>query len=287
MKKISLVFAGLLIAAMLSSPVLAQINPVVNDVHSALNETTVHSIHYPELTAEVIALIKQAKRGHLAVSICAGRHAMGGQQFGAGTFLIDMSRMNEILAFDRRRGMIEVEAGIQWPELVGYLLKAQEGDRHQWGIIQKQTGTSRLSIGGALSANAHGRALTCKPIIDQVESFLLIDADGKMKRCSRRHNPELFRLVIGGYGLFGVITQIQLRLGTRMRVRRDVEIISINNLVEKFQERIKAGYLYGDFQYSTDKISENFMREGIFPTYAPVDHATPLTANPLKQTDSD
>ena len=40
----------------------------------------------------------------------------------------------------------------------------------------EKDGADRLSIGGALSANAHGRSLTLQPMVGDVESFELIDA---------------------------------------------------------------------------------------------------------------
>ena len=52
---------------------------------------------------------------------------MGGQQFGAGTVLLDMRPLNASLGLDARRGIVEVEAGIQWPELIDDLLRAQAG----------------------------------------------------------------------------------------------------------------------------------------------------------------
>src|SRR3989441_3618296 len=70
-------------------------------------------------------------------------------------------------------------------------------------IRQKQTGADRLSIGGALAANAHGRGLLFKPFVGDVESFVLVDADGIPRTCSREENAELFRLAIGGDGLVG------------------------------------------------------------------------------------
>ena len=90
-----------------------------------------------------------------------------------------------------------------------YLLKVQKGKAKQWGIVQKQTGTATLSIGGTISANAHGRRLIEKPFIDQVESFVLINASGRIIQCSRKENKELFCLVVGGYGLFGIIAQVR------------------------------------------------------------------------------
>src|SRR2546426_5237704 len=81
-----------------------------------------------------------------------------------------MGSMNRVLGFDAARGLIDVEAGIQWPELMRHLVDAQQGAAHPWGIRQKQTGADRLSIGGALAANAHGRGLLFKPFVGDVRS---------------------------------------------------------------------------------------------------------------------
>jgi FAD/FMN-containing dehydrogenase len=37
-------------------------------------------------------------------------------------------------------------------------------------------------------------------------------ADGTVHKVSREHEPELFRSVIGGYGLFGVVLDVELEL---------------------------------------------------------------------------
>jgi len=207
---------------------------------------------------------------------------MGGQQFGTGTILIDLRGMNRVLNLDSDRGIVEVEAGIEWPELLDYLSKTQAGRQQQWGIIQKQTGADRLSLGGALASNVHGRGLKFRPIIDQVESFTLIDHRGSSVSCSRHENAELFRLVIGGYGLFGIVTSVRLRLWERRKVQRIVEIRDTKNIIQSFNERIADGYLYGDFQFATDSTRDSFLRRGVFSCYRPVDPDTPATPNPTR-----
>ena len=246
---------------------------LVNDIHSQLNPTQVRRLVKPDSVPKLQAVVRNAKAEELAISITGGRHAMGGQQFGADTLLVDMTMMNQVLGFDRERGVIEVEAGIQWPELIEYLLRVQAGRQSQWGIIQKQTGADRLSIGGALSANIHGRGLRFKPIIGDVESFVLVDAEGKLHSCSRKENPELFRLVIGGYGLLGIIATVKLRLMPRTKLERVVEMIGVDELAAAFEKRIAEGFMYGDFQYSIDINADEFLRKGIFSCYRPIDES--------------
>ena len=91
-----------------------------------------------------------------------------------------------------------------------------------WGIRQKQTGADRsrsaarsppTSTAAAEAPADHRRRRVVHP-------------DGRrrqLRTCSRSENRELFRLAIGGYGLFGVITHVRLRLTPRTKLERVVE----------------------------------------------------------------
>jgi FAD/FMN-containing dehydrogenase len=174
------------------------------------------------------------------------------------------------------RGLIEVESGMQWPKLLAELTQAQRGREKQWGFAQKQTGADRLTMGGCLSANVHGRGLTLPPFVGDVESFKLLDAKGELFNCSRAENPELFRLAIGGYGLFGFIYSVTLRLVPRRKVERVVQVRDIAEIPAAFAGRIRDGFLYGDFQYSIDESSDGYLRRGVFSCYRPVPDSTPI-----------
>ena len=153
---------------------------------------------------------------------------------------------------------------------MAWLRDLQRDDPQRWSVVQKQTGADRLSIGGALAANGHGRGLTYRPIVQDVEAFELIDPNGNLMRCSREENPELFKLTIGGHGLFGVIATVNLRLMPAQQMQRAVEITTIDRLPERFTERIADGFTYGDFQYRTDEDSPGFLRDGVLSCYRPV-----------------
>jgi FAD/FMN-containing dehydrogenase len=255
---------------------------VVNDVHSQLNATRVDAIVKPRDVEEVIAAIARARSAGRPVSVAGGRHAMGGQQFGEAHLLVDTRALNRVLGFDAENGVITVEGGIQWPDLIEYLNREQDGRDRQWGIYQKQTGADRLSLGGALACNAHGRGLNLKPIVQQVDAFDLVEASGAVRTCSRVENPELFRLAIGGYGLFGIVTRVRLALRPRVKVRRVVVLGETASIIDRFEERIRDGYLYGDYQFTTDANRDSFLRRGVFSCYQPVSLDTPLTENPTR-----
>src|SRR6202049_2431415 len=71
---------------------------------------------------------------------------------------------------------------------------------------------SRRRIFLRSGVNAHGRDPRYGTIIQTVRGFRLMKADGSIVQVSRAENPELFSLAIGGYGLFGVILDVDLEL---------------------------------------------------------------------------
>lgn len=246
---------------------------LVNDRHSQLNETRVGEIVAPRSVEELAAFVRSMKRSE-SFAIAGGRHAMGGQQFARQAHLVDMRELNGVLSLDRERGVVEVEAGIQWPQLIGWLHEHQPEMAQPWSIIQKQTGADRLSIGGSLSANAHGRGLQFKPMVDDVESLTLLTPQGELLECSRSANAELFRLAIGGYGLFGTIATVRLRLMPRTRLERTVELIDVDELAGKVRQHLAKGFLYGDGQFAIDPESPDFLRRCVFSSYRPVPAGT-------------
>lgn len=239
---------------------------LVNDLHSELNPSMVQQVITAGTAGEVQEAVRLAARCGRKVSICGGRHAMGGQQFASDSLLIDTASLNQVIEFDSTCGTITVGGGMQWPQLIDYLCEQSS----VWTVAQKQTGCDNLSIGGAISANVHGRGLNMKPFISDIESFRLVVASGEILTCSRTENQELFALVAGGYGLFGPIVSARIKLVPKVALKRFVEIVDCTELLAKFDQRRTAGFLYGDFQFSIDEASEDFLRKGLLSAYVPV-----------------
>jgi len=154
----------------------------VNDIHSQLNRTRVRELLLPRSRNELAEIVRSASRKGLPISVSGCRHSMGGQQFATDSICIDTRPLARVISFDQERGLIEAEGGIQWPKLIRTYLDAQQENAKQWGIAQKQTGADTFTLGGSLSSNVHGRGLAMKPLIANIESFTLINADGKSIR---------------------------------------------------------------------------------------------------------
>lgn len=241
----------------------------LNDVHSRLNPTRVGAVIQPAGVAEAMEAVRASAKTDEPLALMGARHAMGGQQFLSGGRVLDLGALDRVTGFDDDRGLVTVEAGIRWPALLAWLA-AHPGNTRGWTIRQKQTGADDFSLGGALASNIHGRGLAFAPFVGDVESLALIDGNGKRVHASRHENPDLFALVAGGYGLFGAVVEITLRLVPRSTLQREVRMTRATRLMADFDAAIAAGCAYGDFQFTVDAASDDFLDLGILSCYRPV-----------------
>jgi FAD/FMN-containing dehydrogenase len=247
----------------------------------------VFKIVEPKTADEVRAAFKLAQTEEKSVCIAGGRHCQGGQPFGDQAVLLDIRKLNRVVSFDAQQGLIELEAGVQWPQLLEFLQNNTGAGEKAWTFSQKQAGVDKVTLGGSLSANMHGRGLALAPFVGDIESFKLINARGELLECSRSANPELFRLAIGGYGLFGFVYTVTLRLVPRRKVQRIVEVRQVDGLMLAFAERINDGFAYGEFRLATDERSADFLRRGVLSCYRPVADDMPIAPAQRELSDKD
>ncbi len=157
-----------------------------------------------ELTS-IKKVIEEAKREDLKVSIAGKRHSMGGHTYYHDSVVLDMTGYNKVLDFDKEKKTITVQSGITWDDIQQYI------NKHGLAIQVMQS-QNIFTVGGSISVNAHGRDIRKGSLISTVNSFRLLTADGEILTVSREQNEELFYLALGGYGLFGVILDVELQL---------------------------------------------------------------------------
>src|SRR5690349_13240323 len=83
-------------------------------VHSQLNRTRVRALLTPRTRDELADIVRSARKNARPISVSGCRHSMGGQQFATDSICIDTRSLDRVISFDQERGLIEVEAGIQW-----------------------------------------------------------------------------------------------------------------------------------------------------------------------------
>ena len=73
---------------------------------------------------------------------------------------------------------------------------------------------------------------------------------------------------------------------SRTKIERVVEIRTVDDLTSTFEKRISDGFQYGDFQFSIERDSEDFLHKGVFSCYRPVSAETPIPPTEKQLTDA-
>src|SRR5262245_53477195 len=178
----------------------------VNDA-SRMNLTAVREVRSVpadpvEAERALAALLAEANEKGWKVSIAGAQHTMGGHTIYPGGVVIDMRPLTR-MELDEKTNMLHVGAGAMWSDVIAYL----DARGRSVGVMQAN---NSFTVGGSISANCHGWQVGRPPIDSTVRGFRLMLSDGKIVRCSREENAELFSAVLGGYGLFGVILDVDL-----------------------------------------------------------------------------
>lgn len=137
------------------------------------------------------------------IAIAGAKHSMGGHTMADGGLVVDMLKLAPKPVLNAAKDEVTVGAGTRWFEVIEFLRP------HGLAVAVMQS-NSDFSIGGSLSVNCHGWQHNSAPISSTVKSLRVVTADGAVQVCSRTQNPDLFRLVLGGYGLLGIITEATL-----------------------------------------------------------------------------
>jgi decaprenylphospho-beta-D-ribofuranose 2-oxidase len=232
---------------------------VVNDV-ARLNRTVVSDVVQPTNEDEIRNAVLRAAASELKVTIAGKRHSMGGQTLYPDAIALDMLRFNKILSLDETKGILTVQSGATWSAIQQFL------NPHGLAVLAMQ-GPNVFTVGGSMSVNAHGWDMRHGPVAASIEWFRILLADGSIRRCSREENTELFHLALGGYGLFGVILDVGLRVTDNAAYVATLSDVDFSQLPTYFENQIRSSpdVELGEADLSVAPAS--LLREAVVLTY--------------------
>jgi len=200
-------------------------------------------------------LVRETASQRGKITIAGSRHSMGGHTLLDASLCIDMRcdafRQIGAVTTPGSTPIVHVGAGATWHELLTAL------DREGWSVAVMQSNDD-FTIGGSISVNCHGWQPNSPPIASTVEAFHILLADGSVRECQRgrAEDRELFDSVCGGYGLFGVILDVDLRVVPNALYRAQEFAATSSNYSERFEKIVSQ---------STDQIGLAYGRVSIAP----------------------
>jgi|SRR5579871_22380 len=208
-----------------------------------MNADALAWVFRPSVREDVREVFAIAREHCLKVGLRGAGRSYGDASLARENITLDLTRMNRILEWDPKTGVITVEPGVTLRQLWQYTI----GDGWWPPVV---SGTMFVTLGGALGMNFHGKNnFKMGPIGDHVLEFDLLLPKGDVVTCSREQNSDLFFAAIGGFGMLGCFVRITLQMKHVESGLLSVYAIATQNfadIIRVFEERMEqADYLVG------------------------------------------
>jgi decaprenylphospho-beta-D-ribofuranose 2-oxidase len=184
-----------------------------------------------------------AKRHDLSIGLRGAGQSYGDAALNAEQIVLDCSRLNRILDWNPDTGVLRAEPGVTIRQVWQYTI--EDG---WWPYVVP--GTMAVSLGGATAMNIHGKNnFKVGTIGDHVRAIDLLLPTGEVCRCTRESNADLFFAAIGGFGMLGVVTAVELelkRVHSGLLTVDPIIVPDLRRMLDTFDERRdQADYLVG------------------------------------------
>jgi L-gulonolactone oxidase len=186
-----------------------------------------HWAAFPHWRDEISGLLHGKGRVHGSVLAMGKGRSYGDSNLNASGRIVDMTRLNRLIAFDRASGLLRAEAGLSLADLIAFSVP-----RGYYPPVVP--GTSHVTLGGMVANDVHGKNHHSAGTIGRwVTAIELARSDGSHLRLAPSEHADLFSATIGGLGLTGAMTEIEIRLRPIQSAEMVVEDIPFGS-VESF-----------------------------------------------------
>ncbi|SRR5579883_1138789 len=184
-------------------------------------------VYRPSTLEQLKECFELAKRTGKHVTLRGAGRSYGDASLGRENIVIELTRMNRILAWDAKTGIITCEPGVTIEQLWRFAI--EDG---YWPPVV--SGTMYPTLGGVLGANIHGKNnFKAGPIGEHVLSFDFLTPSGEELHVE--HGSDLFYSIVGSFGMLGAFTKITLKLKKVYSGDLDVKVFNPANLHELFE----------------------------------------------------
>jgi len=250
-------------------PPLLQKGGTINDA-SCLNRTQVYGIVSVHTEEDIRQALQLARNHGLKVTPAGQRHSMGGQSFSPYGLVLDMREFRS-LKLDRQHKVLTAQAGATWQQIQRFL-------DPQGLALQAMQSINIFTVGGTLSVNAHGISHRPGSVASTIKSLRIMMADGEVKTASPSENPELFRMAIGGYGLFGVLLDADIQLMDNEVYAFRTQYMDYTSVPGFYEQHIDHNNQMGLFYARLSVSPGSYLKQTAVHTYEKVEFDGPIPA---------
>ncbi len=187
--------------------------------------------HRPETVEQVQELVARCRK----LKVLGTRHSFNGIADSTED-LLSLEHFDHVVASDRERRTVTVEAGVRYGQLCRHL--------HREGYaLHNLASLPHISVAGACATATHGSGDSHGNLATAVSAMEIVTADGEVLVLSREQHGQQFQGAVIGLGGLGVVTKLTLDISPTFAMRQDVyENLPLAQLEEHFDEIVSSAY---------------------------------------------
>lgn len=179
------------------------------------------SISFPENEEEILDVVFKMRESNTQITVQGGKTGIAGCAVPTKGHIINLSSMNKVREFiktDDGEFLLTVEPGITLLELKKSIKKLKNKEELCWPPDPTEPSAT---VGGIASCDAKGIcAYLYGDSKEYIQAVRVIECDGKIKEIERGEHiisflegeKDLLDVYLGGEGMFGILTEITLKL---------------------------------------------------------------------------
>jgi len=161
-------------------------------------------------------------------------------------WIVDMTRMNRVLAVDRENHTITVECGMRIGDLTAQTARYRM-------VLHSPTVITLVTVGGMIGTGAHGGGMTAGSFPDWVTEFTFVRADGEIVTL-RKDDPadrDDIRAAQVALGSMGFLYSVTIQCEPTYNVESIDSHIDLRTAIEQIPERVSKSDFVEYFWFPT------------------------------------
>lgn len=216
----------------------------------------------PERVADISKYLEQVGKNGIVMRGSASSYADQAQNAGGAVML--SKRLDCVRSFDAETGELVCEPGIM-------LKTITEIYAPQGFMLATATDSGQHTLGGAIAANIIGKnghkRMSLAKSVNWIDVVL---ADGTSVRAGEKENETLFKAIVGGQGLVGIISLISITLQKRptenvlVEKRKTANLDELTDALKSVRKTADFCSVWIDTSASPESVGRGILRTASF-----------------------
>lgn len=195
---------------------------------------------YPKNITELKKIFKYAKTKKQKILCVGNSKSWFDTVSNRHGIIINLKKFNRQIKLNRSKNLC-VSSNVTLEEIYQFLNPLNL-------TLYNLPGYLNITVGGCISNNVHGKdSFKFGTFAENIIDFTILLPNGKIKKCSKMINKEIFYAAIGGLGLIGIILNVKLNVKkiTPYVITENHKCKDYKQLIDViYQDKDKYDYIY-------------------------------------------